>query len=295
VKAHGGHSPVAFWKYWIGYVQCAGTFQLGLWLPERMSQMHFWFLSLLLLFFAGYCVLKGIPTGQGRSEQSRFVSRHTGRAIPATLVLAGVMTALAYFLTTLAVPDTSWLTIDLLLQFQPTGFVVYAVSFAVGCLACSWGWFAGPTPRRPFLWLPLVALLIVAFFAAGRDVFARPFTSNEVAPSLLLVFSTVRTALCLAVLILLVTGARSLGTPTSRSARRLADNSYYIYLVHLFFVVVLQHVLMMWRGGPPMAKAGVVFLIALPISYWISRVMSRFPRVFVMAFVVLFAAVALMG
>ncbi len=53
-------------------------------------------------------------------------------------------------------------------------------------------------------------------------------------------------------------------------------------------MVFLQEGLTTWQEGPAMAKAAIVFLVALPTSYGISRLINRFPRGFVIGFIVLF-------
>jgi hypothetical protein len=56
--------------------------------------------------------------------------------------------------------------------------------------------------------------------------------------------------------------------------QRFAANSYNIYLVNLFFIVPFQNMLMIWPGGPARAKMVIVFLLFLPISYGISRLID---------------------
>jgi glucan biosynthesis protein C len=102
-------------------------------------------------------------------------------------------------------------------------------------------------------------------------------------------FSFVRTSVCLTFLVIFIAYARKYWDRPSRLNQILAANSYNIYLSHIFFVVFLQDVLMVWQGGPAPAKAAIVFLVALPVSYGISRWIDRFPRGFVIGFVVLFA------
>jgi hypothetical protein len=53
--------------------------------------------------------------------------------------------------------------------------------------------------------------------------------------------------------------------------------------------------LMIWPGGPAIAKTVIVFLLVLPISYGISRLIDRFPRVFIAGFIVLFILLALVA
>jgi hypothetical protein len=55
---------------------------------------------------------------------------------------------------------------------------------------------------------------------------------------------------------------------------------------------MFQHTVMVWPGGPPMAKAGIVFLLTLLLSYGISRLINRFPRGFAVFLLGLFALMA---
>jgi glucans biosynthesis protein C len=201
----------------------------------------------------------------------------------------GVAASLTYFVVSSLMPEASWINIDLLLQFQPASLVLYGACFLLGLLACSGRWFAGEAfPGRVLLWGPATALLIAGFFVVGHGVFAHPVTSNRLSSGLLLSFSFIRTFLCLSVLVLIVAYARTRRNRPSRLNAKLAANSYNIYLCHLFFVVFLQDVLMIWRGGPAMAKATVVFFAVLPMSYGVSRVMDRFPRSFSIGLVAVF-------
>jgi peptidoglycan/LPS O-acetylase OafA/YrhL len=134
---------------------------------------------------------------------------------------------------------------------------------------------------------------MIAFFLVGRDVFAHPSDSNFLPPGLLLAFSVIRTFLCLTFLVVFVAYARIYWNRPSVFNQKLAANSYNIYLVHLFFIVPFQNMLMIWPGGPAMAKMAIVFLLVLPISYGISRLIDRFPRGVVIGFLILFVLVAI--
>jgi peptidoglycan/LPS O-acetylase OafA/YrhL len=128
----------------------------------------------------------------------------------------------------------------------------------------------------------------IGYFALGHPIFTNPAPSDALAPVLLLAFSFVRTALCIAIILSLVTFCRSRKTEPSPLTRKVAAISYEMYLVHIFFVVFLQNVLMVWQAGPPMAKSLIVFLAVFPLSYWVSRVIHKFPRSFIMGFCALF-------
>jgi glucan biosynthesis protein C len=295
-KADVGHLLPPFWQYWLTYLKSFGTFQIGPWTVERMSQIHFWFLSLLLTFFI-VLVLFHVAgrTRLGPSAGPPFKEPATDKSILKALFVVAVLGSLGYFIVILMTSDMSWITVDLLWQFQPTSLVSYIACFALGCFAYSRQWFAGDEfPRRLLIWVPIGILLTAGFFIIGQDVFAHPLTSNKLAPGLLLAFSFIRTLLCLAFLVIFIAYARKYWNRPSGFNQNLAANSYNIYLSHIFFVTFLQEVLMLWPGGPAVAKAVIVFLAVLPISYGISRLIDRFPRGFVIGFIVLLV-VALVG
>jgi glucan biosynthesis protein C len=279
-----------FWQYWLIYLANFGTFRVGLLSVDKTNQMHFWFLSLLLTFFLVF-VLFYVVRGKLPTSSNSLTVREPGskKSILKVLLLAGVLVSAGYFAVTSMIPDMSWVTVDLLWQFQPGGLILYIVCFALGVFAYSRQWFVGNHfPDRFSILVPIGLLLMAAFFLVGRNVFAHPSDSNLLTPGLLLVFSVVRTFLCLAFLVVFVAYARTYWNRPSVFNQKLAANSYNIYLVHLFFIYPFQNMLMIWPGGPAIAKVVIVFLLVLPISYGISRLIDRFPRGFMIFLLSLF-------
>jgi hypothetical protein len=279
-----------FRQYWIAYLKSFGTFQIGPWTAERTSQMHFWFLSLLLTFFIALGLFQAMKNkGSIPAEGSPTEEPASNKSILKAFLAVAVLTTLGNFVVILLTPEMSWITIDLLLQFQPASLVSFIACFALGCFAYSRKWFAGDQfPHRLFIWVPIGLLLTGGFFIIGRDIFAHPLTSNKLPPGLLLAFSFTRTLLCLTFLLIFIAYARKYWNQPSRFNQAFAANSYNIYLSHIFFVSFLQDVLMVWPGGPAMVKVAIIFFIVLSISYGISRLIDRFPRGFVIGFLVLF-------
>jgi surface polysaccharide O-acyltransferase-like enzyme len=271
---------VPFWRYWLGYSISAGHFLFGPASADTMSQMHFWFLSLLLAFFVILAAARLLPvTRKARAAVRQAAST---KSIYVTLVRTASLTTLAYFVLVSVIPEASWMNINLLLQFQPASLVVNGACFVLGVVAARAMWFTHDAfPGTPLLW----GLVSVAFagllLVIGKGVFAAPLTADELPAGVLLAFALVRTLLCLSVLVLIVAYARKRRSRTHALGTKLAASSYNIYLCHLFFVVFLQDVLIAWQGGAPMAKATIVFLAALPISYGVARAMDRFPKGFV--------------
>jgi hypothetical protein len=293
--AYRSHSPQPFWQYWITYLQSFGTFHIGPLTLDRMNQMHFWFLSLLLTFFMVLALFHTVRNKRsGPSEVSPISKPASNKSVLTVLFAVTILASIGCFIVILMTPYMSWVTIDLLFQFQPINLVLYIAYFALGGFAYSKQWFAGNKfPDRLFIWVPIGVLLSAGFFIIGQDIFARHWTSYRLSPLHLLGFSFIRSFLCLAFLVVIIAYARKYWNRPSTLNQNLAVNSYNIYLVHIFFVVIFQEILMVWRGGPAMVKSGIVSLLALPISYGISRLIDRFPRGFVIGFVVLYILVVI--
>jgi len=282
MKSAAGQSRQPFLGYWITYLKGFGTFQIGPLTPESVNQWHYWFISLLLVFFIVFALLYSAkkrwlrnPASSSNSEPARI------RSILKVLFIFGVLTSAGYLIVSLFVPDMSWVRIDLLLQFQPTHLVFYMAYFALGFFAYSRQWFAGDEfPRGLSIWVPVGLLLTLGFLVMGQRIFSNPATPHQLSAGLLVPFSLLRSFFCLAFLVMFIAFALQYRSSHFPFNQNLAANSYNIYLIHLVFVVMFQDILMVWPGGPPMAKAGIVFLLALLVSYGISRLINRFPRGF---------------
>ncbi len=285
----------AFLDYWVSYVGRIGTFQMGPLALGQTTQMHFWYISLLLVFAIAFGLLYRFTNQKRGTPTSPLSARLAPTASLLRVLLPfGVLTSAAYFVTALLVPDTSWVTLDLLLQFQPTKAGLYALYFGLGIYACSRQWFAEEAfPGRPAVWALASVLLIAGFLVVGQPVFAHPADSQMLSPVLLLTFALVRSFLCLSLLFALASFAIRYGNRPLPLNQELAAHSYNIYLAHLVIVVVLQNMLMMWTGGPVLAKIGIVALVTIVLSYWISRLICRFPRGFAAGLIGLLVLVAI--
>ncbi len=288
VQANPSHPP--FWSQWLAYLKSFGTCHIGLIGPDRLSQFHFWFLSLLLSFFIVLALSRAVSDKMAFGvAASKVRTPASSKSILTALLSTTIMASLVYFLVMFMVPERTWVSVDLLLFFQPTSLVVYIAFFALGMYADSRQWFEGEAfPGRLMVWIAAAMLLTAGFFIVGREVFSDPSNSHRLSPLLLLTFSFIRTFLCLAFLVVFVASARRFWNRPSRFIQNVSANSYNIYLVHFFFVVGLQGSLEMWAGGPPMGKAAIVFVLALPFSYGLSWVIDRFPRGFVSFLIALF-------
>jgi glucan biosynthesis protein C len=258
---------------WFTWIQSIGQTRLGVFdSPAQSIHLHFWFISLLFSFFIAFLLIykllgNNFATKHFSVAETKSASRKTALA----LLAFGIICAVGYFVSLLIVPDASWLTINLFLEFQPSKLFIFATCFGLGIYAYSKNWFTnGKQIGKLSLWAPATILLSAAFLIIGQDVFKNPLTANALSPTYLLLYAAVRSFLLLSVMITVCSlGVRYFSRPTN-AISSIADNSYYIYLLHLFFVSTFQDILMIWPG-PIEIKIAIVFGISLTISYVISR------------------------
>jgi glucan biosynthesis protein C len=239
--------------------------------PAQSVHLHFWFISLLFAFFIAFLLIHKLASNYAGSRFSVGKTELTSRKTALAILAFGIVCTVGYFVSLLLVPDASWLTINLFLEFQPSKLFIFAACFGLGIYAYSKSWFAeGKQIGKLSLWAPATILLSAAFLVVGQDVFQNPLTTTALSPAYLLLYASLRSFLLLSVMITVCSlGVRYFNRP-SHAISSLADNSYYIYLLHLFFVSTFQDILMIWPG-PIEIKIAVVFGISLMISYAISR------------------------
>lgn len=287
LKTPIGETVHGFLNYFItGYLGSFGTLRLGNVPPGQITQMHLWYISLLIAFFLVFGLAYQLINRFHRASNKTVVikpaaGQTTGASIIKTLLLIAVLSTALSFAVMLFIPDMSWFTLDLLLQFQPTKVFVYALVFCMGIYAYNRKWFSNATFfNRPYTWAAAGILLTVGYLLCGKSVFVHAGDSQTLSPILLLAYTAIRSFLCPTILITLLSLAhRYMNRPVDLN-QKLAVNSFNIYLVHFFFVIFLQEFLMLWAGGPALAKIGIILIITLPASYGLSRLINRFPRGF---------------
>jgi glucan biosynthesis protein C len=232
-----------FRSYWLWYV---GRFQgqLGFLLPTQPNQSIFWFLSLLFIFFVLFVLIHAATHrwwAHVTRERSPFVA----------LALFGLLTFAAYSVGLLLFPDTSWFTLGLLLQFEPTRLALLAGYFALGVYAQSHKWFAQEDRLgSPIMWGVLSAALVVMYLVVGQRVFADPAGTPYLPVGFLLAFAFIRSLLLLSLLIAFVSFGVRYWNRSRGLDRQFAAASYNIYLTHIWFVVLAQAALLGWTGNP---------------------------------------------
>jgi glucan biosynthesis protein C len=276
-----------FRSYWLWYVSRFQG-QLGFLLPTQPNQSIFWFLSLLFIFFVLFALLWTV---------TRRWWRQVVAATPATrglspflaLALFGLLAFATYFIALLLFPDTSWFTLGLVLQFEPTRLALLAAYFALGVYAQSHQWFAQENRLgSPILWGALSAALAVVYLVVGQRVFADPAGTTRLPVVFLLAFALIRSSLLLALLLAFVSFGIRYWNRSGVVDRQLAATSYNIYITHIWFVVLIQMALLGWMVSP-VYKCAIVLLAASALSFALSRwVIGRWPRAVVIVLLALF-------
>ncbi len=281
-------ASIPFWRFWLDYLQQIGQLQVA---PRSgANQLHFWFVSLLLVFFIGFVLWRRMARPVGGKDTAATVPT-TAPAIIKTLIGVSLLASLGSFAVVLFIPSAAWVKLDLLLEFQAVSLILYIAYFVLGIMAANGQWFAHHQfPGRLAVWVPLGLVLMAAFLVLGEGEFTYATTGIRSSPLVLLAFATVRTFLCLAFLVTLLSLSMQYASGPSKWVQNLSYHSYNIYLVHIFFVAALQDTLVMWAGGPPLAKAALITLVALPLSYGTSKLIKRFPYVVIGLVLMLFVA-----
>jgi glucan biosynthesis protein C len=289
-----GSSP-GFLHSWISWIGGIGQTTLGVATSTgQMVHMHFWFVSLLFYFFVVFILLhllwKRLPVASSTTMKAQSPTKAN---MWLTLAIFGMVTTVGYYVSLLLIPDTSWLNVKLFLQLQPSKLFLYAAYFGLGIYGSSRTWFVdGKALGRLSIWAPATLALGAGFLVVGQSAFHNPATTTSLSPGYLGLFALVRSLFLLSVLVTLSSFAMRYFNRPSRLVHTLADNSYYIYLIHAFVVSMFQDILMIWPTGPALAKIIVVFLISVPLSYvlsrwvfrkltirdWVSRKLLRLPR-----------------
>jgi glucans biosynthesis protein C len=281
-----------FWRYWLTYIT---SFEVRLRFAEAplgiTTQAVYWFISLLFTFFVVFVLIEAVSRRiRGGATLSADHTVASENSVLAALIVFGLATSAGHFALLLLVPDSSWFTLNMFLEFQVTRLVPFAGCFALGVYAESCGWFTVGRPLGSLtLWGALSVVLSAAYLWYGQPMFIDTSRTASLSVGYLLVFALLRSFLLLSLLVFLVSFGVTYWNRANGLDRQLASSSYDIYLVHFLIVVALQAALLKWIGGPVAAKIAIVFFAALGLSFAFSRwVLARHSRAFVIAILVLF-------
>jgi glucans biosynthesis protein C len=293
-KAPGGSGGQSLLNFWLnGYLSNVVNLRYGASPLGTANQLHLWYISLLLVFFLVAGVLYTLVNKKrGMPESVSPAKPDTAPTLLKGLLALALLTTAASFAASLLFPDTYWFSAGLLVQFQPTKVLVYALYFAFGIFAGSRKWFAERSAlTRPLLWGLLSLVLTAVYLVASAQVAAHPDDSQTLPPLLLLGYSASRSLLCVSVIVFLLSVGERLKKASALNGR-LAAQSFNMYLVHFFLVIFFQGFFSDMTFLPAAAKFALVIGLAVPLSYWLARAVSRFPKSFAVGVSALFVLAA---
>ncbi len=270
-QSFNGLTSASYWDFWTAFIK-SGFSQLITpiaFVPNpQYHQMHFWFTSVLLQLY----VLMAV----GRWAWKKWgPAPRVGDAVPLSMFKVFLLGALgiAVFKTLFMVLDTPSGVLGFFIQFSPTAFATYGGFFILGLYARSRNWFIdGQIPGWRLIGLLFGCLLLAGGITAGLY-----FLGREVMPQFALMFFGIMGESLLGVIWLAVgigLTYRYMNKPSAFNAR-MADNSYFVYLVHYPLILVFRLLLLTW-DLPTGVKFALVFAAAGFTSYFLSQYIIRF-------------------
>jgi len=273
-----------YYNYWIEYLKSPVSLYVGpiTQLPQ-FRPFHFWFISMLLMFFVIFCLFYKISTTWLPPATTRAKSGQASNALTLILLLVfGLVTSVGFFAINSVSPDYRWFTIGTLLSLQPTRLFLYICYFMLGIYAFSRQWFInGKTPSYFTFWLTFCFLLLIAYYLF---CFQGKWLSI---PRNTFTFAVIRSFLCLSFLMTFILFGFRFWNLSSKIDKAFSDNSYIIYQIHMTIVVIFQFLFTFWKTdwqGALGIKFGLVILLSIAFSYGISayciKPVLRFPELF---------------
>jgi hypothetical protein len=294
-----------FFSYWALFLGDAGRFHAGfIHSMDQFNLNYAWFISLLFFFFLffglGYALkmklsaaTKNDPGGNGFEPFERgAVSAYgmgdkpkpgdssgdwlRGPGYSWIILLAvGSLCSLSYYAINSQMSFERWIILYNVIQFQSPRLLVYICYFGLGVYAFTRQWFIEkPPPGRLLFWGSMSLALIAVYFPLHQQIF-----SGTSRPDITLLYSFVRYSLCLSLLFVLLLLACRYPAKPAKIQGVLAGHSYYLYLNHLFLVVVAQLFFRQFAALDSLSKFGGVAGFSVLGGYLCSYFLLKpFPR-----------------
>jgi len=224
-----------------------------------------WFLTVLLLFTAGYTLWRQITKFD--SVQRRIPKEFS---IPkyVYLLLSAIGLGLITFLLRLVSP------IDQNLLGIPFSFIIlYLMMFSVGIIAVRYEWIEKMTKNHVKVWAIIIAATFILFFLyailfVGLDsdlsVFLGGFNLHA------LFFALVESVICMGMIFVLLKFFYAKFNKQGKILQNLASSAFFIYLIHPPVLVLVS---LAFASLPliPVIKLAVVFPLTVILCYLISH------------------------
>jgi hypothetical protein len=283
-----GLSPRGFGSHWWLSMKKIAEFRVGrmsmsgfLDMTQHFYQRYMWFLSLLLLFFVLFWLLYKVREKWSRSAgSSGLTEARSGGAAYAALAATAVLNVVLFILVKTATAtldnpfDMVWFSLGNVVQFELTKLAFYVPYFGLGVYACSRRWFEGETRLgQPWAWGAACFLMTAATMMVARSM----IRATEPPLGLQLTLALLYPLWTFSFLGVFVVSAARYWNRATLLTRKLAANSYNMYLAHYAVVMTLPLLLSAWTGGSALVKFGIVALVTILVSYAASEYIIR-PR-----------------
>ena len=291
--ADSGVGPAGFWPFWISYITSGTKLHVN---PVSTSRdlivNQYWFLMLLFVFFAGFCLYSWMRDRKQRQHTEHIPGESRSRsAWLGSIAIFCLVLGSAYALISLFIGSTDWVTLGSLWQIQPAKIPIYLGFFLAGIFIERRNLMPdilGIT--RPLAWFAAAILITAAYFTTV----AKTVGVQEVSLTLVIASQILRIFLLASILLWLLTLFHSRVNRATTLWKELSANSYNIYLIHLVVAVIFQMMVMI-LPVPSVLKFGIVSLLTLLASYLASRfIVSRSSKAAIFAVIVVFVLMSLM-
>jgi len=253
------------------------------WNPSYGStQMHLWFLSLLFIFFVVTGIIyKAWERIADTSSDKNVTQGVSEKSIVVPLLVFGLFTFIVFLVAIYLMPRFNDFVFWGVLVFEPTKLIFNAGFFALGVYGYSRNWFTEEQKMGSIgFWIIVLVISVVAYFGIGMEALVERAIPEGYPLVSLVIFSLARAMFCLSAFMVMILLAIRFWSSTSEFSKKVSNNSYHIYIIHLLIVFALSAGLMKWQGGPTWIKLIIVFSLTLIISYLISHfITNRFPKI----------------
>jgi glucan biosynthesis protein C len=277
------YGPIPFWKYYLTiYWGMSSTPPFFPHSPPHWGGpnwpdaqfVHLWFIEILLLFGCIYVILHLIakklniaPKKQMRNSPLSNWSVHLG------LVGYIVFLAITNYIVRIWHPIHEWDAICATIQIEYAHLPEYASLFIIGLLAYRYNWLARTPKKAGFIWLSIGILLAVIIYTELLVSYI-PITPGGKS-SEALIYAAYESLLGSSLTVgLLVLFREKFSTRPGLIGKKLSENAYCIYLIHVPIVITLQYFFIK-TNLPESLQLGLTGLFALSASFIISHYCLR--------------------
>jgi len=261
-------NPTPFLDYWLQWLVTLTdwnfviitSMETGAPYIDALSPHHLWFMSLLLVFFAGYALCRKITPPRREKRRLSWLG-----------VLAwGAVMALGYATVNALVQDWTWARLGPFLLFQPSRLPVYAAAFVFGVRSRSRLASGDPMPGPVWAWLAVFLVSQAAMIACVNIFIAAPGPATL--PTAL-AHGALRAVLTVSAICLLVNASRRFLAGPSTWRQSLAASSYDIYMLHMPLTILAQTAFVA-LPLPLFVKMSLAFTTTLLLCWGLSRTMA---------------------